>query len=97
MAGDFEKVPRHRLMETITLLWTLNEVPEDPKENELPSDAATSRQLTLERERSIGEILAFLSATNDDPLRVMAVCIQENQDRQTLTIRLASNTGTVQK
>ena len=37
--------------------------------------------------------LAFLSAWSDDPDNVMAVCVEENQGREGLTIRMASNAG----
>ena len=80
-------------METITLLWTLNEVPEDPKENTPPLQAQSTQQLTLEHEIAITEFLAFLSVTSDDSLKVMAVCIEEGHDHSSLIIRLASNTG----
>ena len=37
--------------------------------------------------------LAFLSSISDNPLRVMAVCIEEHDNKEGITIRMASNTG----
>lgn len=84
---------RQRLVEDITLLWTLNEVPEPPKENSSRREDDETRQLTLERERQLADSFAFISASTDDMLRVMAVSIEEDADRNGITIRLASNTG----
>lgn len=84
---------RETMIENITLLWTLSEVPERPKENRTKCEIDKSRQLTLEREVQLASSLAFISASTDNMLRVMAVCIEEWPDQQGLTIRLASNTG----
>ena len=80
-------------MENVTLLWTLNEVPEVPQENVLNCETDETRQLTPEQERQLVDNLAFISAATDNMLRVMAVCIEESADQQGMTIRLASNTG----
>lgn len=50
-------------------------------------------RLSVSREQEIASNLAFLSATTDDSLRVMAVCVEERLDGRGCTIRLASNTG----
>ncbi|KAF6227104.1 hypothetical protein HO133_008545 [Letharia lupina] len=91
-------VSRKELTENITLLWLLNEEPEQPAENPLPQHllkeaGSASRQLTIERERDLVDSLAFLSASSDDPRKVMAVCMEENQDTESLTIRMATNAG----
>lgn len=94
-------VSRKILKENTTLLWLLNEEPEKPAENSLPQHLlkdteSPSRQLTIERERDLVDNLAFLSASSDDPRKVMAVCVEEHQDTQGLTIRMASNAGDLQ-
>ena len=81
------------MIENITLLWTLNEIPEEPKENVIDHGTDGMRQLTLEREIQLASNFAFISASTDNMLRVMAVCIEERSDHQGLTIRLASNIG----
>ena len=86
------------LAENITLLGLLDREPEKPTENPLPPHPLTEteltpRQLSIERERDLVDNLAFLSAWSDDPRKVMAVCVEENPDREGLTIRLASNAG----
>lgn len=86
-----------RLVENITLLWTLTETPERPKDNILSNNLSgchdKARQLTLERERQLAESFAFISASTDDMLRVMAVGIEEDPDQNGMTVCLASNTG----
>jgi hypothetical protein len=84
---------RKRLIENITLLWTLSQVPEKPKENHLESGTNKTHRLTLERENEIVGNLAFLSATTDNNLKVMAVCVEEDESGEAITIRIASNTG----
>ena len=84
------------LMETITLLYMLNQIPESPKDNQQPqalSILSTLYQLPFQREKEIVDSLAFLAATTNDSTRVMAVCLEEARDRSSCTIRLASNTG----
>jgi hypothetical protein len=93
MAGHWGNVPRKRLMENITLLWTLNMIIEPPRENVLRDDKNNWRQLPIGREKTVADLLAFLSATTDDNCNIMAVCIEESPDRNHLTIRMASNTG----
>ena len=86
------------LMEAITLLHMLNECPESPKENQQPgavSVLSSIYQLPFQREKQIVEDLAFLSATTNDPARVMAVCLEEARDRRGCTIRLTSNNGDI--
>jgi len=71
----------------------LREIPEKPKENNLISNIATPHRLAVERENEIVNHLAFLSATTDDSLRVMAVCVDEDASGEAVTIRVVSNTG----
>ena len=82
-----------RLVENITLLWTLCEVPGHPKENRINGGLNKGRQLSWDRERQLVDSFAFISASTDDVSRVMAVCIEEDPDKQGMTLRLASNTG----
>ena len=92
-SSSLSRAIRQRLVENITLLWTLNEVPEQPKDNVSGLEDDESRKLTLERERQLADSFAFISASTDDMHRVMAVSIEEDADRKGITIRLASNTG----
>ena len=75
------------------MLWTLNEIAEHPQKNILGCKIDRTRQLRLNRERQLAENLALISASTDDILRVMVVCIEEGFGGQGMTIRLASNTG----
>jgi hypothetical protein len=86
-------ISRKRLLQNITLLWTLRRIPEKPSENLLSSDNESTHRLTAKRENEIVGNLAFLSATNDDHLKVMAVCIEEDDTGEAITIRIASNSG----
>ena len=83
-------------METIVILWTLNEVPAVPNVQQAAqfhSEGQKTRQLTFEREQSLVEILAFLAGTTDDPSKVTAICVEEALSGESLTIRLAVNSG----
>lgn len=64
---------RQQLQQTINRLQTANEVPELPKENILVSGIDSTSRLNISRENEITSNLAFLSATSDDSLKVMAV------------------------
>lgn len=82
-----------RLVENITLLRTLCEIPGHPKENKIDGGYDKGRQLPRDRERQLVDSFAFISASTDDMSRVMAVCIEEDPDKQGMTLQLASNTG----
>lgn len=69
------------------------EVSEQLKENGLSCGNDEARQLTPEPERQLADSFAFISASTDDMLMVMAVCVEEDPDKMGMTIRLASNTG----
>ena len=80
-------------MENVTLLWTLNKVPEKPSIDTTICKSDDSWHLTPKRERQLAENFAILCATTDDMSRVMAVCVEEDPDQRGLTLRIASNTG----
>jgi hypothetical protein len=86
------KITRSQLQQSISNLRQLDELPEIPRENLVDLEIDPTRQLSVVREREITSNLAFLSATSDDSLKVMAVCIEELNGKG-ITIRVASNTG----
>ena len=96
-ASPWSNVSCERLMESITLLKMLTEVPGSQMENDLPQSLDSARQLSIEREKELVDNLAFLSATTDNPNKVMAICIEEDHDLHGMTIRLAANTGDLSK
>jgi hypothetical protein len=81
------------LQQSISNLQQLDKLPEIPRENLVNLDIDPTRQLSVVREREIASNLAFLSATSDDSLKVMAICVKEHRNRKGITIRVASNTG----
>jgi hypothetical protein len=83
------------LQETITALFNLTEIPEEPQENLMKSNVCSPHRLSILQEYRIASNLAFLSATSDDVLKVMAVCIEEHRITDEITIRIASNTGNI--
>ena len=93
-------IDRQRLRENIVLLSMLEKEPEKPKHNPEPQYPAQGsnglRQLDFIRERDLVDYLAFLSASSEDPKKVMAVCVEENPSAQELRIRVAMNTGDLQ-
>jgi hypothetical protein len=90
-------ISRFQLSQNIQRLQARSKVPEMPTENEISLRPGLPRHLTIERESEIASNLAFLSATTDDPLKVMAVCVEEDDDGEGMTIRIASNTGDLSK
>jgi hypothetical protein len=84
---------RQQLQESIRQLWRLSNVPQVPEENLLAQGSDLQHHLSVSREQEIASNLAFLSATTDDSLMVMAVCVEERSDGRGATIRIASNTG----
>lgn len=98
MSTQWGSIDYRRLAENVTILRVLRREPEKPTEN-LPPPHLTRerdeppRHLTFKRERDLVDHLAFLSAFSDDPLRVMAVCLEERPNSEGLIIRVAMNTG----
>lgn len=84
---------QERLLENITLLWTLCQIPGKPKENRIRQVHDEGRQLSWDREKQLADIFAFISAWTDDSARVMAVCVEENPEKTGMIISLASNSG----
>jgi hypothetical protein len=87
------KITRSQLQQSISNLRQLDELPKIPRENLVNLDIDPTRQLSVVREREIASNLAFLSATSDDSLKVMAICVEEHRNGKGITIRVASNTG----
>jgi hypothetical protein len=87
------EITRAQLQQSIINLQQVDEFPEKPRENILSREIDASRQLSIVREKEIACNLAFLSATSDNSLKVMAVCIEEHSNERGITIRVASNTG----
>ena len=52
----------------------------------------SNSSLTLSREMQLAEHFAFISSTKDDPNRVTAVCVEADQHRVGITLRVAANT-----
>ncbi|KAG4418277.1 hypothetical protein IFR04_008553 [Cadophora malorum] len=65
------------------------------RENPISSETTQTRYLTVEREREIASILAFLAADTDDNLRGMGVCVEEYGIGKGITICIASNKGSL--
>lgn len=85
----------HRsLMKAITLLYMLNKFPQSPKDSQqskIFSILSSIYQPPFQRERQIVKNLTFLSATTNDSVRVMTICLEEARDHRNCTIRLTSN------
>ena len=88
------------IQENIALLSLLNREPGAPSTEKLDDYASretaqdtSSRCIPLNREYEIAECLAFLSGTTDDPKKVTALSIEENEGGSSLVIRIATNSG----
>lgn len=77
--------------ENAALLFCLKEQPDTPR-NSVHNTEDGDSSLTLSREMQLAEYFAFISSTKDDPNRVTAVCIEADQDRAGITLRVAANT-----
>lgn len=55
------------------------------------------RVMSLQREKELAESLAFLASWSDDPAHIVAVCTEENSGRDGITIRLAVNSGSLER
>jgi hypothetical protein len=92
------RVERERLLGRIILLQLLNETFEKPSENSINEPnirdgTSSARVLSLRREKELVEILAFLSASTDNPSKVGAVCVEEGHNGNALVVRMAVNNG----
>jgi OTT_1508-like deaminase len=95
------------LAEDIALLNMLTREPGRPSKNPLPISSQSfaddnkqnpcNRELTFKYERDIVDSLSFLSATTSDPDKVMALCVEESHGREGILIRVAANTGDLEK
>lgn len=81
------------LEQSISRLRQLDQLPEIPRENLVILHDDPTHVLGVDREREIASNLAFLSATTDDSLKVMAVCIEEHRNRKGCTVRVSSDSG----
>jgi hypothetical protein len=82
---------RYRAAENAALLFCLKEQPDTPHSSVHTTDDSDN-PLTLSREMQLAEHFAFISSTKDDPNRVTAVCVETDQDRAGITLRVAANT-----
>jgi hypothetical protein len=88
-----------RLSVKIALLSLMTNLPEQPSTN-TPSQyldvhkSQPSKTIPFKHEVLIAQQLSFICAYSDDPLHVLATCIEENCSKDCLIIRLAANTGT---
>jgi hypothetical protein len=82
----------------IALLSLVNDLPKQPSINTAEQfiqahNSWPGRSLTFKHEISITQQLAFICAHSDDPLHVLATCVEEATTKECLTIRFAANTG----
>ena len=82
----------------IALLSLVNNLPEQPSINTSSQhmelgESRPSRSLIFKHEISITQQLAFICVCSDDPLHILAICIEESILRNCLIIRFAANTA----
>lgn len=92
------EIDHAHLLQKIILLQLLNKNQEKPSEKTLPElrlreDSSSVRAFSLQREKQLAESFAFLAATTDDPKKIVAVCVEEDEEKRSLTVRLAINNG----
>lgn len=84
---------RQTIVQNSAFLHALDEVPGTEEESRLVYTGQQDYQLTIDREKELSEDFAFLAARKDDPDNVMAVAIEEDEDKCGMTIRVATNKG----
>ncbi|KAF1730100.1 hypothetical protein CRV24_009557 [Beauveria bassiana] len=84
-----ESVTREGLLQKITLLTLLAPVQEPPRTHELFGHQ--QRTLTIYQEAEIASNLAFLSRRSADSQNVAAIGLEEKEDGQGITVRVAVN------
>ncbi|TLD20894.1 hypothetical protein E2P81_ATG08558 [Venturia nashicola] len=90
------------LAANIALLGLVTDAPEAPSltvstpPRESPTTASL-RTIKFKHERLISQNLAFICANSNDPLRIMATCIEEDHPNERLIIRFAANKGTYEE
>ena len=86
-------VTREGLLQKISLLALLGPVREGETEHKLDSRLSPKKSMTIEQEAEVVSNLAFLSYRRKDSQAVSAVCIEEDDDNQGMTVRTAVNGG----
>jgi hypothetical protein len=84
-------VTREHILQKITLLAMLGGVREGIKEHELIPQPGRASCLTIEQEGEIVSNLAFLASRRKNSKLVVAIAIEEDDDGQGVTIRIAVN------
>ncbi|KAF2175390.1 hypothetical protein K469DRAFT_683991 [Zopfia rhizophila CBS 207.26] len=105
MENPWDHVQLPHLMQRIILLYHLNHTPEEPSDNWTlraqkqiqAKSSARPRTLSLRHERRIAEAFVLLAANSDDPRRIMAACVQEGENGQSMTVKLAVNSGELER
>lgn len=87
---------RCRAAQNAVFLACLNELPIPPCEIEVAADGECSA-LALHREKQLADGFAFISSMKYDPNRVTAVCLEANQNGEGIVVRIASNTGSLDR
>lgn len=88
-----------QLASQLLLFRLLNEVPLPSTENDPPEGLALQhggsrpRILSLSKEKELTEALALLIGITGDPRKVPAVCVEEHQAGNRMTISVAANSG----
>ena len=89
------KVTREHLLQKISLLAILGPIREGEREHNLISSPGQERSVTIEQEAEIISNLSFLSYRRKDPQTVTAICIEEDEDRQGMIVRMAVSGGAI--
>jgi hypothetical protein len=84
-------ITRDHLLQKISLLAMLGPIRNSHQEHSLVSTQDQLHKLTIDQEAEIVRNLSFLSCRRKDSYTVVAVCIEEHEDGQGMTVRLSVN------
>ena len=89
-------IPNETLLQKITLLAIFGQSPVEPHRHPLEvKQEGSDRVLTIEQEAEIAGNLAFLSRRSKDAHNVAAIGIKEDEDGESMVIRVTVNGGII--
>ena len=80
----------------------LREIMEPPSEISISdivnhSGDKVQRVMSLQCEKELADSLAYLASLSDDPAHIVSVCTEESSGKESITINLTVNTGSLEK
>jgi hypothetical protein len=91
MSSEKQRRQHLFLAENVALLSQIHKAPAAPDENPRPQDEDPTRILSLEREVNLTRSLAFICGISNNPNRVVATCVEEVANKNSIRVLVAVN------